>query len=78
MFIFEYKITITLETKICMKISGFQGVPFFDREHLDREDLVRSFPQPFARKNKMANVPGFCCCVGECQQKLSLRQWEKF
>ena len=74
MFIFEYKITITLETKICMKISGFQGVPFFDREHLDREDLVRSFPQPFARKNKMANVPGFCCCVGECQQKLSLRQ----
>ena len=40
-----------------MKISGFQGVPFFDREHLDREELVRNFPQPFARKNKMANVP---------------------
>ena len=73
MFIFEYKITITLERKICMKISGFQGVPFFDREHLDREELVRSFPLPFARKNKMANVPG-CCCVGERQQKSSLRQ----
>lgn len=73
MFIFEYKITITLETKICMKTSGFQGVLFFDREHLDREELVRSFPQPFARKNKMANVSG-CCCVRECQQKLSLRQ----
>ena len=73
MFIFEYKITITLETKICMETSGFQGVPFFDREHLDREELVRSLPQPFARKNKMANVSG-CCCVRECQQKLSLRQ----
>ena len=73
MFIFEYKITITLERKICMKISGFQGVPFFDREHLDREELVRSFPLPFARKNKMANVPG-CCSVGERQQKSSLRQ----
>ena len=56
MFIFGYKITITLETKICMKISGFQGVPFFDREHLDREEVVRNFPQPFAWKNKMANV----------------------
>jgi len=56
MFIFGYKITITLETKICMKISGFQGVPFFHREHLDREELVRNVPQPFARKNKMANV----------------------
>ena len=77
MFIFEYKITITLERKICMKISGFQGVLFFDREYLDREELVRSFPQPFAPKNKMANVPG-CCCVGECQQKLSLGQSEKF
>ena len=29
MFIFEYKITITLERKICMKISGFQAVRFF-------------------------------------------------
>ena len=77
MFIFEYKITITLERRICMKISGFQGVLFFDREYLDREELVRSFPQPFAPKNKMANVPG-CCCVGECQQKLSLGQSEKF
>ena len=77
MFIFEYKITITLERKICMKISGFQGVLFFDREYLDREELVRSFPQPFAPKNKMANVPGRCC-VGECQQKLSLGQSKKF
>ena len=59
MFIFEYKITITLERKICMKISGFQAVPFFYREHLDREELGRNFPgfitnfpQPFARMTK--------------------------
>ena len=67
MFIFEYKITITLETKICMKTSGFQGVPFFDREHLDREELVRSFPQPFARKNKMANVFRLLLCAVVCE-----------
>lgn len=44
MFIFEYKITITLETKICMKTSGFQGVPFFDRENLDREEYGTELP----------------------------------
>lgn len=38
-------ITITLETEICMNISGFQGASF-----LDREDLVRNFPQTSARR----------------------------
>ena len=38
MFILEYKITITLERKICMKISGLQGVPFLTRGYAKRRN----------------------------------------